>query len=131
MMTPADEMEQIIREIATHEIDVIDPKYFYSIKSFPEIFLRKCTFYYKVEILEDYRQNDDVNKRCEELRDEIESRKITIKNQIVYTDRKILFHGKVEQIFVPIYYENCVFTSSYVLLGPDCENCIIVGGYGT
>ena len=123
-MTPADEMEYIIRENATHEIDVIDPKYFYSIKSFPEIFLTKYTFHYMVEILEDYRQNNIVNKRFKALRDEIESRKITIENQIVYTDRKILFHGKVAQKFVPIYYENCVFASSFVFVGEYCENCI-------
>ena len=76
-MTPAEEMEQIIKEIAVY--GKIDVKNFYYIKSFPEIFFLKYKFYYMVEIMKYYRENDEIIKRFEELRDEIESRKIIFK----------------------------------------------------
>ena len=122
-MTPAEEMEYIIKEITVN-----DGARYYTIKSFPEIFFLKYEFHYMVEILEDYRQNNIVNERFKALRDEIESRKITIENQIVYTDRNILFNGKIEQKFVPIYYKNCIFTYPHTLIGTNCENCIFEKG---
>ena len=125
MMTPADEMEQIIKEIVIH--DDIDPRYSYSysIKAFPEIFLLKHTFYYTVEILEDHRQNADIIKKYEKLRDELESRKITIENHILDKDRNIVFHIKSLRKHVPIYYKDCAFTDHYIFNGDNCENCIV------
>ena len=123
MTTPADEMEQIIKEIAVY--GKIDVKNFYSIKSFPEICFLKSMFYYKAEIFHDHCQNADIIERFVELRDEIESRKITIENQIVDANRKILFHMKDDQKFVPIYYKDCRFTSSYIVIDEYCENCIV------
>ena len=127
MMTPADELEQIVKEIAVY--DEIDFTKSYTIKSFPEIFFLKYKFYYMVEIMKDYRENDEIIKRFEELRDEIESRKIIFKNQIFDIDRKLLCHGNGVSTYVPIYYEDCVFTSSpYDGIGEYCENCIVEGG---
>ena len=122
-MTPAEEMEQIIKEIAVY--DKIDDVKSYTIKTFPEISFLKYVFYYVVEILEDHRQNVDVIKRFEELRDELRTRKITFENKIVDLNRKIVFRGIGFSKYVPIYYKNCVFTLPYTIAGSNCENCIV------
>ena len=121
-MTPAEEIEYIIKEIVKYENDDIKS---YTIKSFPEIYFIKYYFYYLVEIFHDHHQNDDIIERFVELRDEIESRKITFENKIIDINRKILFHMKDDQKFVPIYYKDCRFTSSTVVIDEYCENCIV------
>ena len=125
-MTPADEMEQIIKEIAVY--DKIDDVKSYTIKTFPEICFLKYTFCYRVEILEDHRQSDDVIKRYEELRDELRTRKITFENKVFDTDNIILFDGNHSTTTVPIYYKDCVFASPGIYLDSNFENCIIEKG---
>ena len=122
MMTPAEEeIEYIIKEIAVY--DKIDTKS-YTIKSFPEIFLKKHTYHYTVNILKDCRQNNVVNKRFEELKNEFRNMKITFENKIIDIDRKILFHGNASTT-ATIYYKDCIFTSSYIVIDEYCENCIV------
>ena len=122
-MTPADEIEYVIRKISMHEKNDIPISY--KITSFPEITLIKLPSYCTVEILKEYRQNDDVNKKTEELRKELGTRKITIKNQIVYTDRKIVIRGDSVFEVIPIYYKDCIFTNPHTLIGTNSVNCIV------
>ena len=121
-MTPAEEIEYIIKEITEHKIDDIKS---YTIKSFPEICLLKRKFNYVVEIMKDYRQNDDVNERFKELIDEIRTRKITIENRIVEKNNSIALRGDILMALVPIYYKECIFTYPHTLIGTNCENCIV------
>lgn len=119
-MTPADEIEYIIKEIAVN-----DGIKSYKITSFPEICFEKYKFYYIVEISEDYWENNDINKRFKELRNELRTREITFENKILDTDRNILFEGDNLSASVPIFYKDCIFTSPYDGIGEYCENCII------
>ena len=121
-MTPVEEIEYIIKEIAVNEIDYTKS---YTIKSFPEIYFLKHKFYYTVEIFHDHHQNANFIKRFKEFRNELLSRKITIENKILDMDRNILFEGNYSDTIVHIYYKNCVFTSPYVVNDTCCENCII------
>lgn len=121
-MTPADEIEYVIKEIAAYENDVVKS---YKIISFPEICFEKYKFHCIIEIMEDYRKNDGVIRRFEELRNELKTRKITIENQIVYTNRIISFHGNTLITNSPIYYKECIFTYQHTLIGTNCENCIV------
>ena len=124
MMTPAEEMEQIIKEIAVY--DKIDFTKSYTIKSFPEIHIMKFRTCYTVEISKVYQYYGDVNKRFEEFANEVKNRKITIENKILDMGRNILFEGNYSDTLVPIYYEDCVFTSpGVVYIDSNCENCIV------
>ena len=126
MMTPVEEMEQIIKEIAVH--NEVDTKYSYVIKSFPEIYLIKYTNHYMVEILKDYRQNVDIIKRYEEFRNELGIGKITIENEILDRNRNFLFYGNDLMTYVPICYKDCIFTDPRTLIRIDYKNCIVAKG---
>ena len=122
-MTPADEIEYTIKEIEAND----DMRY-YTIKSFPEIFFLKYTFHYTLEIMRDYRENDEIIKRYEELINELETRKILIENKVVYANRKIALRGNSCSKYVQIHYKNCVFTYPYAVIGTNCKNCIVENG---
>ena len=130
-MIPADEMEQLIKEFVSHEKEISDDE-FYTIKSFPEIFIMKIPSYYSIKLMSKYKQDSDVTKRYEEFRNELSSRKITIENKILETDLAIAMYGaKDDSIFnldckiFDIYYKNCIFTSPFYFITYNCENCIV------
>lgn len=122
-MTPAEEIEYIIRESITHDFDGISKSY--KITSFPETHLMKFSSCYKISIMKNYYQNAAIIKKYEEVRNIVNNRKIIIKNKIIDKDRGISMGGVFKPAMVPIYYKDCVFTDHNVFLAENCENCIV------
>ena len=122
-MTPAEEIECVIKEIAAHKNGGIST--YYTIKSFPEIYIMKLTSYYTVLLKEDCYKNEEIVKIYKEFVKEFVDRKIIIENHILDIDRNIVFHVNSLTTSVPIYYKGCVFTDPYTLIGMFCENCTV------
>lgn len=123
-MTPEDEIEYIIKEIAVNA----DMLSCYIIKSFPEIYINKFVSHYSLRILKDYRENYAIIRRSENVINSVISRKITIENKVIDRDRGIVIRGNDSSKYIQTYYKNCIFTDNSVVYGKHFENCIIEKG---